>query len=245
MDLRKPSRSTVVGLDIQANTIVGAELAEHKPQIKRAAISELPTGLVREGEILNKEELSAAIKVFFRDNKFSRRVRVGVANQRVVVRTLEVPALEDLEELDAAVRFKAADDLPFPLEDAVIDYQVTEHLNGNGDQSQARIILVAAPKEMVDLILAVVDGAGLKLEGIDLSAFALVRALYGTDASDAENSNNESGVDDDATDSEDRESPEEATGYCHFGAVTNLAVALGPTCLFARTMSYGIDSMAE
>ena len=48
----------------------------------------------------------------------------GIANQRVVVRTLRLPAIEDPTELEAAVRFQAQEQIPMPLEQAVLDHQV-------------------------------------------------------------------------------------------------------------------------
>ncbi len=239
----------MVGLDIQAEAIVAAEIGDPGSGVKRSAMTKLPTGLVREGEILDADGLSSVIKTFVRENKFNRRVRIGVANQRVSVRVIDVPPLDNKDDLDAAVRFKAGEHLPIPLEEAVIDYQVMERVNGsenvdgNGDEPQLQVILVAAPKEMIECILGVVSKAGLKLEGIDLSAFALIRALY--NASSASEDETESGTTESQADEEAATSSDEAIGYCHLGAVTNLAIAHATTCLFARTMSYGVDSMAE
>ncbi len=249
--LKSRRRSATVGLDIQAEAIVAAEVADDGSGIRRSAITNLPTGLVREGEILDADGLSSVIKEFMSENKLNRRVRLGVANQRVSVRVIDVPSLDDKSELDAAVRFKAGEHLPIPIEEAVIDYQVMKRLNvsGNGDgdggESQLQVILVAAPKEMIECILAVVGKAGLKLEGIDLSAFALIRALYNAGSESGAAADKEPDVAESPSDEEASGSVDEAIGYCHLGAVTNLAVAHATTCLFARTMSYGVDSMAE
>ena len=50
-------------------------------------------------------------------------MRLGVANQRIVVRTIDLPQIEDRKELDAAVRFQAQEHIPMPLEQAVLDFQ--------------------------------------------------------------------------------------------------------------------------
>jgi Tfp pilus assembly PilM family ATPase len=60
-----------------------------------------------------------------------------------------------------------------------------------------------------------VKAAGLKADGVDLDAFALVRAL--------------------AVDTEE-EDPR-ARVFCHLGGVTNLAVAVGTNCFFTRPLS--------
>jgi Tfp pilus assembly PilM family ATPase len=68
---------------------------------------------------------------------------------------------------------------------------------------------------MVESLLEAVKGAGLKAEGVDLDAFALVRTLVsGGDGAD-----------------------ESARVFCHLAGVTNLAIAVGPACFFTRPLS--------
>lgn len=237
-------KSALVGLDIQANSLAAAEVVHNQPGgVTKAAISELASGLILEGEILDEDGLAAAIKSFMLKHKFDRHVRLGVANQRVVVRTIEVPVMDNPDEQDTVVRFTAGEHLPMPLEEAVIDYRVIKRFNVDNGSPKDQVIVVAAPKEMAERIVAVTDKAGLKLDSIDLSAFALIRALYGADngshavTDQPTETSNGSSSPDSPTDSQD------AVGYCHIGAVTNLAVAHGPTCTFARTIPYGVDSM--
>jgi type IV pilus assembly protein PilM len=78
------------------------------------------------------------------------------------------------------------------------------------------VVLVAARRSMVEALLEAAKQAGLKPEGIDLDAFALVRTL----AVATENA------------------PEDtARVYCHLGGVTNLAIAVGSACFFTRPLS--------
>ena len=49
-------------------------------------------------------------------------MRVGIANAKIVVRTVDVPPLTDAKQIDAAVRHIAAEELPMPIESAVLDY---------------------------------------------------------------------------------------------------------------------------
>jgi type IV pilus assembly protein PilM len=87
------------------------------------------------------------------------------------------------------------------------------------DGPRTRVVLVAARRDMIDKLLAATRQAGLKPAGIDLSAFAMIRALHRTGAT-------------------------AATLYVSAGGVTNLAVAVGPTCVFTRVVPYGTESMA-
>ena len=78
-----------------------------------------------------------------------------------------------------------------------------------------QVVLVAARRKMVETLLEAVKAAGLKAEGVDLDAFALVRTLA---------VNGDGGEDG-------------ARVFCHLGGVTNLAVAVGANCFFTRPLS--------
>ena len=93
-----------------------------------------------------------------------KRVRVGLANQKIVVRVIDLPYLEDAKELDAAVRFQAQDQLPMPLEHAVLDHQPLAVVN-DADGRRQRVLLVAARREMVERVLAALRSAGPEARG--------------------------------------------------------------------------------
>ena len=112
-------------------------------------------------------------------------MRIGVANQRTVMRTLELPPLFDRKELDAAVRFQAEDQVPMPLAGAVIDFHplgCRRHARGRAPARVRR----GRPARHDRTLLAAVRDAGLRPEGVDLSAFALIRSLYPADASEVQ-----------------------------------------------------------
>jgi type IV pilus assembly protein PilM len=84
------------------------------------------------------------------------------------------------------------------------------------------VLIVAARRDMVDRVMAACRAAGLKPEGIDLSAFAMIRALHRPGAT---------------------ETPEPVL-YLSVGGLTNLAVAEGTTCLFTRVVGGGLEAIA-
>jgi type IV pilus assembly protein PilM len=211
----------LVGLDIDATGIVATSVAVNgRLRVETAAFGALEPGIVRDGEVTDVEGLADALRTLYRENKgLGKRVRVGLANQKIVVRVIELPFLENAKELDAAVRFHAQDQLPMPLDHAVLDYQQLDVIT-DGTSRRQRVLLVAARREMVERVLAALRSAGLKPEGIDLSAFAMVRALH-------------------------RAGPEdEDVLYLAVGGLTNLAVARGTTCTFARASGGGVEALA-
>jgi type IV pilus assembly protein PilM len=177
---------TLVGLDIEPGWIAAAEVsADGGLTLERAAAAPLEPHVMRDGEVADADGLTQALKALWRDHrKLGKRVRVGVANARIVVRALDVPPLEDRRELAAAVRFQAQDELPMPLDAAVLDFQPLGIVETPAGPRQ-RVVLVAARRDMVDRVLAATRAAGLRPEAIDLSAFAMVRALRDADSGPA------------------------------------------------------------
>jgi type IV pilus assembly protein PilM len=211
----------LVGLDIDATGIVAASVAVNgRLRVENAAMAPLEQGIIRDGEVADVEGLAEALRALYRSNKgLDKRVRIGLANQKIVVRVVDLPFLEDHNEIDAAVRFHAQDQLPMPLEHAVLDHHQLEVVEDDAGR-RLRVLLVAARREMVERVLAAVRSAGLKPEGVDLSAFAMVRALQ-------------------------RGGPEgEQVLYLAIGGLTNLAVARGTRCSFARASGSGVDALA-
>ena len=48
-------------------------------------------------------------------------MRLGISNNRIGVRTFEITGIEDPKQLANAVRFRAQETLPIPLEEAVLE----------------------------------------------------------------------------------------------------------------------------
>jgi len=209
---------TVTGLDIEPGYVAAVE-SRGGGAVERAATAELAPGVVREGEVVDVETLAAVLRKLFAENKLGRRVRLGVANQRIVMRTIDLPPLTDAKEIASAVRFQAPDHIPMPLDQAVLEHH-SLGLVQTDDGPRTRVVLVAARRDMIDRLLAATRSAGLRPEGIDLSAFAMIRALY-------------------------RPSNVGATLYVSVGGMTNLAVAVGTTCVFTRVVAHGTESMAS
>jgi type IV pilus assembly protein PilM len=211
----------VVGLDIEPGLVAavkarvnGAILAE------RAAAQPLDADTVREGEVIDTDALTEALREMFATGGLGKRVRVGIANQRTVMRTLDLPPVTDRKELAAAVRFQAQDQVPMPLSTAVLDFHPLGIVDTPAGQRQ-RVVLVAAQRDMVERLLGAVRRAGLTPEGVDLSAFALIRSLH-----------------------ERTEGEQGRVLYLNVDGLSNLAIAEGTACRFTRVIGGGVEAMA-
>ncbi len=221
MSRGRPERD-VVGLDIEPGYIVAAQAsANGSVKVVRAVGAPLDMEVVRDGEVLDPQALGEALAELFRGSGLGRTVRVGLANQRTVLRTIDLPPIEDRKDLATAVRFQAEEEVPMPLNNAVLDFQPLGLVDTPQGQRQ-RVVLVAAQRDMVERLLQALQIAGLRPVGVDLSAFAMIRALYRSDGERGPN-----------------------LVYLGVGGLTNMAVADGITCKFTRVLGGGLESMAE
>jgi type IV pilus assembly protein PilM len=217
LSLRKSSSGGTVGLDIDGRYLAAAQVADGR--VTQGASHELPEGVVRDGEVVDADVLADQLKKFAAEAGLPKSVRLGVANQQIVVRVIVLPRIDDGNQRDAAIRFQAAEAIAMPLDEAVLDYQIAGYTTDPDGTPRMQVVVVAARRKMVEQLLGAVKGAGLKAEGIDLDAFALVRALAsGSDAGEEEGGQG-------------------ARVYCHLGGVTNLAIAVGSACFFTRPLS--------
>jgi type IV pilus assembly protein PilM len=147
--------STIVGLEIEPSAVHAASVTVNgRVSVKTAAVVPLETGIVRDGEVNDVDALADALKLLYRENKgLEKKVRIGIANQKIVVRVLELPPLEDRKELEAAVRFQAQDQIPMPLDSAVLDFQPLDIVETEGGPRQ-RVLIVAARRDMIDRVMA-------------------------------------------------------------------------------------------
>jgi type IV pilus assembly protein PilM len=238
-------QKSIVGLDVEAGSIAATEVSVNgSVQLEGTGIMRLEPGVFREGEIADPEALTEAIKQLFAQHKLGKNVRLGIANQRVAVRAMRLPLIEDEDELETAVRFQAQDHIPMPLENAVLDFEVLSRSTSEGGERRMEIVAVAARRDMIDAMLVAIRAAGLKPVGIDLSAFGMIRALA---ASNGHAFNAPQVAYEDRMEQEEPEAANmlPATLYCSLGDVTNLAVARGSACLFTRISSFGIEGMAQ
>lgn len=229
---KRDNEDALVGLEIESGTIGAAEVRVNgAPRLAASASAAIPADAFHDGEVKDPDVLAASLRELFAANGLGKRVRLGIANQRVVVRTLRLPAIEDPAELDSAVRFTAQEQIAMPLDQAVIDHRVVGGVPASGEApAQVDVVVVAARRDMILSSLQPLRDAGLEPVGVDLSAFAMIRALAG---------------DEHSPEVDDAAAPDPgAILYCNVGDVSNLAVAKGHSCLFTRVSPTGLEDIA-
>ncbi len=229
---RNKKSASVVGLDIEAGSVAATEVRVNGAiEVVGSAIGPLDPGAFQEGEVLDADLLADALKSLFSKNKLSKQVRLGIGNQRLVVRTLRMPAIEDPKEMDSAIQFQAQEQMPMPLDQAVLEHQVVGGVPAEeGAAPQVDVVVAAARRDMISTFVEPLRKAGLEPVGIDLSVFAMIRALSGVAA---------------APQGEQQQGQFDTVLYCNIGDITNLAVAHGRACLFARVSPVGLEAVSS
>jgi type IV pilus assembly protein PilM len=119
-------------------------------------------------------------------------VVMGIPRALVVLRTLSVPATDDIREMASMVHFQVAKDLPFKLEDAVVDFKVQEESapapapeskdkaespEGTGHAPKVEVMVAAVKREVVERYRQALSAAGLNLLSLGLRSYANARCI--------------------------------------------------------------------
>ena len=169
----------VVGLKIGSSKMVAAQVHTNGGRTLTAVASrDLPEGIISRGEVLDPTTLATELKAFFKESGLPKKnVRVGLASNRIGVRTIEIAGEQTDEDLKNAVAFRAQEELSIPVMDASLDFDIVEEWTTEDGTEMRRILVAVAYRDLIDPYATAFNDAGIRLVGMDLEALALLRAL--------------------------------------------------------------------
>ena len=173
--------AVTVGLDLGGTSVRAAviDAAKNGHELKRYGEMPLPQGSVVGGDVVDDLAVIEAVTALWKREKLPRkRVVMGAASQRLVVRQVDVPAMDD-NELRDALPYQVQDFIPIGVDEAILDYVPLEDFVTPDGEPMRSILVVAVYRDIVDALLQVTGKVGLQVEAIDLQAFGLVRAIFG------------------------------------------------------------------
>lgn len=177
------AKSTVIGLDIgttcvraaEVESTVGSARGSNGTLVRYGEVA-LPLGAVRDGEVVEFETVASALRQLWSDVGFpSKEVVIGVGNQRVIVRELELPWMP-LAQLRASLPYQAQELLPMSTDEVLMDFYPQDEFTGPEGRTVAGMF-VAAVRDTVTANILACESAGLAPQMVDLNAFALLRSL--------------------------------------------------------------------
>jgi len=170
---------TAIGLDIGTSVVRAVELSYGRGGITLERFGQvvLPPDVVSDGEVIEPEPVIACLKQLWRATGLSHnKVVLGVANQRVIVRRIEVPWMEPAELRNSLV-YHVADYIPMDISDSVLDFFPLHETTGHDGAKMLAGLLVAASRATVLANVQCAEQAGLSVQSVDLTSFAVLRSL--------------------------------------------------------------------
>jgi type IV pilus assembly protein PilM len=169
----------LIGLDIGTNAVTVAEVrAGDPPRLEMFGQVALGRETMREGEVADDAAVTEAVQRLKTEVGLKKvSVRLGLASPRVVVRQIEMP-LMSRDELGSALQFQAAELIPIPLDDAVLDFAILGPASpGEGGEPRMHVLLAAVQEATVARLVTAVEAGGLQVAAVDLVPLALIRPL--------------------------------------------------------------------
>ncbi len=178
--------NTSIGLDIGSSAIKLVQLQETKSDIAlyKAGSAPTPRESVKGGVVVDPLAVAKAIESLLEALQVDTgTVTAGVAGPTVVVREVPLPVMSD-RQLRKSIQWEARNYISFPVEDSVVEFEVLDRPPA-GEGSQMRVMLVAAPRDMVDSQVETIELAGLDPVAVEIQPFAMMRGILAANGSAA------------------------------------------------------------
>lgn len=166
----------VIGLDIGTSSIKLAELEVGRTGATLNAFGFVPTpmGAISGGDISSVGAIAETIKELIAQVKCKKKnVCTGLWGTAVIVKKITIPKIEK-KLIAQQVRFEAEQYIPFDVNEISIAYHV---IDSSSSADTMDILLIGAQNSLVSQYAQVVSGAGLKLQVLDVSGFALANTF--------------------------------------------------------------------
>lgn len=168
-------RYSPIGVDIGARTIKLMQLTGDLSRLVEAArvdLQPLPEGATPQQ---HAEQLMESLRWALADKAFrGREAVVCLGDRQLYVQSLRVPK-QTGPQLDKLVAQEAASRLPFPIDEAEIRYLEAADVR-QGEQTLREVVLFAVQRSVVQQLLEVIEGVGLRPVSVDVEPAALARS---------------------------------------------------------------------
>ncbi|MFM6192112.1 MAG: type IV pilus biogenesis protein PilM [Planktothrix sp.] len=173
---RKPG----IGIELAAERINLVEMRKkgQKLQLVTLVTIPVPEGVVQDGQIVDTLAMAELIQAAITDNNIkAKTVGTSLPGREAVTRIIPVPADLSDDELKDYMNSEAGLYLPFPREEADVDYQKLGRFVDEDGIEKIQVLLVATRKEVTNSYVETFAQAGLKVTVLEVSSFSLIRTL--------------------------------------------------------------------
>lgn len=210
-----------VGIDFGNHSVKAVELkgiTSPTPSLVNFGSQPTPHGVINSADEDHQSKLADALKELYSGARIkNNKVVLAIPESAVFTRFLELPGIKD-DEIQSAVFYEAKQYIPIPIEDVQMSYI---KIGFNADKNAPRVLLVAAPRKIVDIYVNVADKAGLEPIAIETESIAMGRAMY-------------------------RATGEKQLVMLDFGAnTTDMSVMSDGYLVFSQSISIGSDALTQ
>ncbi|HCN33944.1 MULTISPECIES: pilus assembly protein PilM [Acinetobacter] len=174
---RKPSKG-LIGVDISSTSVKVLELSvkNNRYWVESYALVPLPEGSVVEKNILNPEAVGDALeRAVNLANVQSTDVALAVPTSMVITKIIEMDVDMNDDEREIQIRDDAEQYIPFPLDEASLDFEVLPDRLAN--PNRVNVLLVATRIENVEARAEALELGGLTPKIADVESFAIENAF--------------------------------------------------------------------
>ncbi|MEO1210332.1 MAG: type IV pilus assembly protein PilM [Cyanobacteria bacterium J06638_20] len=176
------SKKKGVGIELTPDRVNVARLKRKgsRFQLTTLASAEVPEGVYQEGQILDSPTMAEIIRSVLDESKLKiKHATTAIPGGRdTVTRIIPVPAeLDDRELREMVLNQEAGLYLPFPREEADVDYQKLGLFIDEDGIEKVQVLLVATRKEVTDSYIETFEQAGIGINVLEISSFSLIRTI--------------------------------------------------------------------
>ncbi|WP_414569291.1 type IV pilus assembly protein PilM [Nostoc sp. CCY 9925] len=170
-----------VGIELAPERINVVQLRKQRQGLKLEILTSVavPEGIVTDGQITDPPAMAQLIQEALAQSKIkTSHVATGVPGRDSIVRLIPVPAeLDDKELREMVLNHEAGLYLPYPREEADVDYQKLGYFVDEDGIEKVQVLLVATRKEVTDTYISTFEQAGLQIDVLEINSFALIRTI--------------------------------------------------------------------
>lgn len=170
-----------VGIELAPERMNIVQLRKQRQGVKLESLTTIPVpeGIVVDGQINDPPRMAEIIQQGMAESKIkASRVATCIPGRDAIVRVIPVPAELDNKELrEMVLNHEAALYLPYPREEADVDYQKLGYFVDEDGIEKVQVLLVATRKEITDTYINTFAEAGLKVDVLEINSFALIRTI--------------------------------------------------------------------
>ncbi len=167
-----------VGIDFGTHSVKAVEIKNvlsSSPEVVNLGSQITPKGVINSEDKADQKKLADVLKKLFDSSKIKNKsVVMALPEFSVFTRFLEFPGVKK-EELKDAVFFEAKQYIPMPLEEVQMSYVP---IGFNESKNAPRVLLVAAPKKIIDIYINIGLLAGVDTIAIETESVAMGRAMF-------------------------------------------------------------------